>query len=197
MILVPIVGLLAATSGFSRFDYPKPLRHVLNQLVVYGSYYIFRPGVPIADRKYNYLWFSFALNVSVTALTGKFTVAGMQTSRFNSHLPASRIWWMARKAHKILGPVLTQKYYSAVAIVYVSPQWYCATMYIFLRLADRISQNRIWSHLLLVHSGRPNSSIGQYFTPDPPQDGDHPLTYKLQPNSPFFFHLGVGQVVVS
>lgn len=32
--------------------------------------------------------------------------------------PAGRIWWMARKAKKILGPGLVRKYYSAVAIMY-------------------------------------------------------------------------------
>lgn len=124
------------------------------------------PGINIGPRKYIYLWLTLSLNLSVTALTGEFLLwlRSLEIQTFKrcstaSH-PAGRIWWMARKAKKILGPGLARKYYSALAIVYGFSKQYS---HVLVTIIYHVRQSRIWCYLLVVCFNRPNSHHSKSF----------------------------------
>ncbi|KAF9450828.1 hypothetical protein P691DRAFT_428104 [Macrolepiota fuliginosa MF-IS2] len=72
------------------------------------------PTLRAGRRKFLYMWLTLALNISVTALT------------------AGRIWWMANKARRILGPALARRYYSALATIIESGAIY--SLYVMIDL---------------------------------------------------------------
>ncbi|KAF5359452.1 hypothetical protein D9756_003061 [Leucocoprinus leucothites] len=95
-----------------------------------GILYIQSPLAWIRERGYVYMWLTLAFNTIITALN------------------ASRIWWMAREARKILGPTLAQRYYSAMVIIIESGAIY--SLYI---LADQVIKTVVNQNITILDAG--------------------------------------------
>lgn len=94
-----------------------------------GVLYVSSHYAMLRDRGYNYMWLALAHNILVTALI------------------ATRIWWMARQARKILGPTLARRYYSAMVIIIESGAIY--SLYV---LADEVVKT-INPNILFLDAG--------------------------------------------
>lgn len=76
------------------------------------------------------MWTALVFNIVVTALN------------------ATRIWWLAREAREVLGPTLTRRYYSAMAIVIESGAIY--SLYV---LVDQLIKTVINKNLIILDAG--------------------------------------------
>lgn len=76
------------------------------------------------------MWIALAFNIVVTALN------------------ATRIWWMAREARKVLGPSLARRYYSAMAIIIESGAIY--SVYV---LVDQVLKATVNKNLFILDAG--------------------------------------------